>query len=179
MQIRTHQECRMGLDVSNKKWHKPKCYSRDRLQVVHIFEKQMFTGHLLRMAQIGQRKIFVNTMWSSIFLTSLNLFKHHQQSVCAIIIITTTTILPRGCRWQVVVYFTIYNMNHMNDAEISIKRIAWFLIPSDMMNNGHDHTKIQAYAHSQRHSKMITINYIKGNIVHYSPLFSFGARHYG
>jgi hypothetical protein len=48
-----------------------------------------------------------------------------------------------------------------------------------MMNNGHRHTKIQAYAHSQRQSKMITINYITGNIVHYTPLLSLGARHYG
>ena len=101
MQIRTHQECRMGLGESNKQWHKPNCHSRDRLQVVHIVEKQMFTGwaFVLRMAQIGQKKIFVNTMWSSIFLTSLNLFKHHQQSVCAIIIITTPTTLPRGFQY--------------------------------------------------------------------------------
>ncbi len=35
------------------------------------------------------------------------------------------------------------------------------------------------YAHSERQSKMITINYIRGDIVRYSSLLSLGARHYG
>jgi hypothetical protein len=48
-----------------------------------------------------------------------------------------------------------------------------------MMYNDHHHTKIQAYGHSQRQSKMITINYSKGNIVDYSPLLLLGATHYG
>ncbi len=60
----------------------------------------MFTGWaFVTDGPIGQKKICVNTMWRIIHLSSLNLFKHHQQSVCAIIIITTTTILPRGCQY--------------------------------------------------------------------------------
>ncbi len=43
-----------------------------------------------------------------------------------------------------------------------------------MMNNGHHDTKIQAYlcSLSESQSKMITINYITGNIVHSTLLSS-------
>ena len=68
----------------------------------------------------------------------------------------------------------------MNDAEIFIGRIACFLIPIR-----YDEQRPSPYKDTglcslwETKSKMITINYITGNIVHYTPFLSLGAGYYG